>query len=419
VIIYLVDTLRADRVGVYGGSRGLTPHLDAFARDALVFPEAVAPSSWTRPSVATLLTGLHPLSHGVTTLESRLPEEATTLGEIFQAVGYRTAAFSTNWHILPATGFAQGFDDFLFLGNDDPSSAALHARVVQWLDQRDSEDPFFLYIHALDPHAPYEPPTHLRHRFAPGVDRPGAGSTDDVKAIFGLEGEERATRLADLPPLYDAEVAANDESFGLLLDALSARGLLDESLVLFTSDHGEGFDEHGFLGHGNTLHRELLHIPLVLQLPLRPKAPGERLGREVPGIARLEDILPTLVTLLGLELPGPVSGRNLFAAPVSPASLGALSHLTYAGRDGASLTWGDWTYIEPWSRAFGDRPLLYHLGRDPGELSDLTEDNPVRAGFLASRLRLAAAAARLHQLTPESTEPDPEMVRGLKALGYL
>ena len=238
VIVYLVDTLRADRVGVYAGTdgiparpageRSLTPAVDAFAADGgVVFDEAIAQAPWTRPTVATLLTGLGPLAHGVTTLDDRLADDANTLPEILQDAGYRTAAFSTNWHVTEATGMAQGFDDFIFLP-DAVHSRTVARRVVRWLDDRSgtggrANEPFFLYVHTLDPHAPYEPPADLRRRFAP--DAPAdAGSRAYLERIYGATGPEnaaeRAALMAPIPALYDAEVAGADRGFGELLDAL-------------------------------------------------------------------------------------------------------------------------------------------------------------------------------------------------------
>ncbi|HXU29034.1 MAG TPA: sulfatase, partial [Thermoanaerobaculia bacterium] len=155
VVLYLIDTLRADRLGAYGSKRGLTPRIDAFARGSTLFEHAYSASSWTRPSTATILTGLSPLEHGVTRLDRRLPEAIRTLPERLHDAGYETAAWSANAHITRETGFAQGFDRFEYF-DDLPRADALGRRALAWVDGLAPREgaPFFLYLHTIDPHAP-------------------------------------------------------------------------------------------------------------------------------------------------------------------------------------------------------------------------------------------------------------------------
>ena len=435
VIVYLVDTLRADRVGVYSGTggiparpageRSLTPAVDAFAADGgVVFDEAIAQAPWTRPTVATLLTGLGPLAHGVTTLEDRLADDALTLPEILRQAGYRTAAFSTNWHVTEATGMAQGFDDFIFLP-DAIHSEAVERHVVRWLDEHrepagPAREPFFLYVHTLDPHAPYEPPADLRRRFAPEAP-PDAGSRAYLERIYAATGPgtaaERAELMAPIPALYDAEVAGADRGFGMLLDALRARGLYDDTLIVFLADHGEELGEHGHLGHGYDLYRETLHIPWIVRLP-----GGERPGGRAHVAARVQqtDLLPTLLGALGVTAPADLPGVDLFAGS-PPSGRPAFSHLDYEGRRALSVAIGPWTAIEPLSAAFGRWPELYELERDPNELVSLggwDPREPVRLGFLRTLIRRHLAGGDSGALA-ETTEIDPATRRGLEALGYL
>lgn len=404
VVVYLVDTLRADRLGCYGHPKPTSPHLDRFAEGATLFENAVAQAPWTRPSVASVLTGLGPLSHGVRTLEDRLPDAADTLAERLRAAGYRTAAFSTNAHVGEDTGLAQGFDDFLFLPQED--SAAVGRRVAAWLDQR-REEPFFLYVHTLDPHSPYTPPPDLRRRFAPGA-RPEAGSLEHVRRIYAVRGRRRAARIAEVDPLYDAEVAANDRSFGALLSALRERKLFDGSLIVFVSDHGEALGERGAFGHAQSLYAEELDVPLVV------KRPGQTRGERISRLAQHVDLLPTVLAAAGLPPASGLPGRDLFGPP-GEREPAAFSHLSYRGREGMSVVAGGWKRIEPWSRKLGRRPMLYRKG---DESLDLAARNPVRNGFLGSLLRAEMLRGR-QGLRPEPADMDEEARRQLEALGYL
>lgn len=405
VVIYLVDTLRADRLGCYGYSKPTSPHLDRFAEGATLFETAIAQAPWTRPSVASVLTGMNPLEHRVRTLESRLPDAAETLPERLRAAGYRTAAFSTNWHVSTEAGLAQGFDDFDF-NPQDPDSVAVNRRVLAWLDRNRGSKPFFLYIHALDPHAPYTPPPDLRRRFAPGAP-PHAGTIEGLRGIYKARGERRFALIAEIAPLYDAEIAANDRSFGALLSALKERGLFEESLIVFVSDHGEALGEHRDFGHARSLYAEELDVPLVVKLPFQTR--GGRSTR----LAQHVDLLPTVLAAAGLPPPSGLRGADLFGPEVGTRP--AFSHLSYNNRVGMSVVFDGWKRIEPWSRKLGRQPELYRAG---DETHDLAGSHPVRSGYLDSLLRAEKLRTR-GGLQPELAGMDEETRKGLEALGYL
>lgn len=426
VLVYLIDTLRADRVGAYAAAaaeRGLTPNIDAFARGAVVFEDALTQAPWTRPAVTSVFTGLSPLAHGVTTLDSRLPRRAATLAEVLRDLpggGYRTAAWSTNAHVIRKTGLAQGFEDFHYLPRQ-PRPDLVNRRVTAWIDRHleaareDPEGPrrpFFLYVHALDPHAPYRPPPGLWRRFAPGVDDPSAGSLGYLERVYGASGAERAELLAALPPLYDAEVALADRGFGELLDALEERGLREDTLVVLLSDHGEELDEHGHLGHGYDLYQETLRIPLIVGLPGRE--PGRRQGTALP-----MDVPATVLAALGVPKPPEMEGVDLLVADPGRARRPAFAHLDYRGRAGVSVVLGDWKLIEPLTVRFGRRPELYHLGRDPEERENLARSLPVRTGYLRSLVRRHLLETKGGAGAGERMELDAEVREDLEALGYL
>lgn len=405
IVIYLVDTLRKDHLGCYGYPKPVSPHLDEFAEGATLFENTIAQAPWTRPSVASILTGLGPLAHGVRTLDDRLPDAAETLPERLRAAGYQTAAFSTNWHVSRDTGFAQGFDDFLFFPQDG-ASPAVNRRVLAWLDSHQGAKPFFLYVHAIDPHTPYDPPPDLRRKFAPNA-RPQAGTAENLKRIYAVRGKRRAARIAEVAPLYDAEIAANDRSFGALLAALRERKLFEDTLIVFVADHGEALGERGRFGHAQSLYAEELEIPLVVKLP------GQTRGERIPRLAQHIDLLPTLLAAVGLPSAKGLPGSDLFAP--SGAEPAAFSHLKYRGREGLSVVRDGWKRIDPWSRKLAKAPALYRNG---DERFDLTAKNPVRNGFLGSLLRAEVLRSR-SGLRPEQAGMDEETRRELEALGYL
>ncbi len=419
LLLYLIDTLRADRVGAYGSTRGLTPRIDAFARQGVVFEQTTAASSWTRPSTATILTGLPPAVHGATRLDRRLPSAVQTLAEVLRNAGYRTGGWSANAHVTAATGFDQGFERFEFL-DELARAEALGRRALAWLDEsarassgldRTQAPPFFLYVHAIDPHAPYEPPEDLRRRFAPNVPA-GSGSLGQVEAVYRAldrKHPEAKALLARMPPLYDAEIAGIDRSFGALLDELDRRGELRHTLVVVISDHGEEFGEHGGLGHGKTLYREVLDVPWIVRLP------GQSAGRRIAVPAAHLDVMPTILAALGIPAGADLYGVDRLAPEAREGP--RFSHLDYEGRQGGSVEFGNWHLIEPWSRKFSRAGKLFNLAADREEARDLAAENPVRAGYLRSLLRAEQLAERRRFAV--SAPLGAEERKALEALGYL
>jgi arylsulfatase A-like enzyme len=410
VLVYLIDTLRADRLGCYGNPRGLTPAIDAFAGQAVLFENAVAHAPWTRPSVASVFTSLTPLEHGVRRRTDRLADEAETLPEILRAAGWSTAAFSTNAHVSAATGFDQGFDHF-DLSLKDTHSETLTRRVLDWLDGRGkAADPWFIYAHALDPHPPYVPVDDLRRRFAAGITRPGAGTHPDIIATLRMRPAERVERVRELRDLYDAEVADTDRAFGALLDGLRGRGNFENTVIVVLADHGEGFDEHGLLTHSNSLFAELIDIPMIV------KPPGKTPARRETALARQIDVLPTVLAAAGVPPSAAAHGRDLLAAGPPPAPPIAVLDLAYERIKGSGLVIGEWKYIAGRSKQFGRRPMLFSRRTDRGEVADLGEREPARRAAMAEIL--ARELGRRGQ-RPARATLDTEGEAALRALGYL
>jgi arylsulfatase A-like enzyme len=267
--------------------------------------------------VASIFTGLEPEVHGAGGRLDRLGGGMPTLAERMAGSGWQTAAVVANPNASAAFGLDRGFGEFVLMPPERRESADVHAEVVHWLDRRDASVPFLLYVHTVDPHLPYDPPASYRERFAAGVDRRDLGSTENVGTLLARSLVDEGRWAAGLLELYDAEVAANDHAFGELLDELERRGLDANTVVIFLSDHGEEFFDHGGWIHGRTLYREVLQVPLVIRLA------GQREGRRETAPACHIDLMPTILELAGLAPDPGLRGRSLLGI-ARPRRLGRL-----------------------------------------------------------------------------------------------
>ena len=408
VVLYVVDTLRADRLGGHGGPQGLTPFADRLAVDGVLFERATAQSSWTKPSMVSVLSGRLTTEHGVRSREPVVPAEVTSVAERFAAAGYRTGAFTTNAYLTRDAGFDRGFETFEFAHLDGHT---VTRRAIDWLAVEDRR-PTFLWVHTIDPHAPYEPRPEYRERWAPGIPAE-VGTSLHVRSLGGQPAAVTAPFVTQYLALYDAEVAQNDAAFGELLDHLERSGRYHDSCIVLASDHGEGFWEHGVNGHGWDLFEEALHVPLVVKPP-RWRRGGQRVGHPVQHV----DLAPTLLRIAGLEPLETPEGRDLFA-PALPTPRIVFSEMLYDGREGFAVRAGDLKLVEPLSRGFLPERALFDLEADPGETTSLADQLPVTAAWLAQegRRRMALLA---HAPRPErEVELSPEERRALSELGYL
>ena len=407
IVIYLVDTLRADHVGAYGYDRPVSPHIDRFAGEATLFENAIAQSSWTRPTVASIFTGLWPHTHAVNGPGARLPAKATTLAQILRAAGYTTAGVVTNPNVSPETGLDRGFDHYHWLrskNRDWPRADAVNAALFKWLDEARPEAPLLLYLHTMDPHDPYEPTPEFRARHAPGVP---ADFPTLPKGRFADSPEE----LAHLVSLYDAEIAFNDLHFGRLLEQLRARDLYDDSLIVFVSDHGEEFADHGSWKHGRTLFRESVRVPMII------KYPGVVEPLRVIDPVQQVDLMPTLLDYLGLQPPPALPGRSLLPFQ-SGGRLGRRQILTYLRLRGPvqeGLFEAPWQLIRKQLEG-GTRTFLFDDDSDPDQLDNLADPRSIAAAYLAAELERKLSHAGL---SAEEVELSDELERQLRALGYL
>ncbi|MDA8016499.1 MAG: sulfatase-like hydrolase/transferase [Thermoanaerobaculia bacterium] len=428
-VLYVVDTLRADHLSAWARDTWTagpvpTPHLDAFASTSVVFRHTVAQSSWTKASVASIFTGMWPPSHGAIDRDDRLRDDLPALPEILQRNGWRTEAVVTNPNLTKTFGFDRGFDHFEYLGEEADAFEVNRAveRRLEALGDDLAASPLFVYVHVLDPHSPYDPPAAWRERMAPGTS--AARAQDSLRRLNDLrQGRipRSAAVLEELHRLYQAEIAAADEAFGQFLESLSSRGI-DEPAVLFVSDHGEEFLEHGNLEHGRALHSESLRVPMALHWPgVEPR----KIDRSVQHI----DILPTILRRVGAPVPAGARGIDLLLpSPEHSHPRTLFSHLHLDGAERASILRGSFKAIVEFRAGCdpetGLRPerrwQLYEASHDPGEKYDLSSQHPVRLGFLGSLIRRQLGDCRetaAHE--DQGVDLDEETRRSLEALGYL
>lgn len=406
VVLVVIDTLRVEGLPFHGGPESRAPFLNALARQGLVFEEAWSASSWTAPATASLFTSTYPNEHGVImglrvyetqkTEEqqirlNRIPESLETLPVLMKAQGYRTFGISGNLNVDAAMGFSRGFDRFEMVdylkGRD---GRTLVSRLLEWHDEIRASQPFFLYVHFMDPHEPYR--RHAEWIPADAPPRPDRGMED---------------RTA-----YDSEIGLVDQELARLFRELP----LDDALVIVTSDHGQEFDDHGGFGHGFQLYSELTRVPLLLR---HPELGSGRVSRSVSNL----DILPTLrallgapassqdrgVPLVGPRAPGEDEDRALFAMRSRIFGRGA----TYK----RAVVNGDLKLVVTEPAGLSE---LYDLAADPREQRDLSEVRPDDVRALRALLDEQASAA--DSSLYEAADPlhaGPEMIEMLERLGYV
>jgi arylsulfatase A-like enzyme len=418
VLLYVIGSLRADRLAVYGYGRETSPNLAALAEEGMVYERATAQSSWTKPSVASMVTGLHPEVHRVVARQDALSPELRTLPEVLRDAGYATAAVITNGTVSGAFGLDQGYADMVYLreiegGTNHHSADTTNETLLQWLDRHPPNRPFFLYAHLSDPHAPYVPPPEYRDRFAASVPR---GEEGRLSWLTGLQNGRLpvGTRtVAWATDLYDAEVAYTDAAFGRLVQGLQERGVYEDTMVIVVGDHGEEFHEHGGWQHGRSLYQEQLSVPLIIKgvvgfgpEPGRSRYPAQHI-----------DLFPTVLDVLAISRPQGLPGRSLLGAPPEGDPTSAVfSSLHLEGRRVHSVIRDDWKLIR--TVAPEPRVEVYDLSADPGEQTDLSAREPEVLAELEALLD-AHIAGISGGLTAEQAVLDEDVERALKALGYL
>lgn len=383
VIVYSIDTLRSDRLPVYGYGEVETPAIDRFAEESILFEHAYTHVPMTLPAHVSLFSGLLPNQHGVrANLGYRHDARSHPwLPTLLSENGYRTGAGVSALVLREATGMAAGFDlyedaitqrDWGALGAAQRDGHETLARTDRWLAARaEDRSPFFLFFHIYEPHTPFDPPAPFSERY----------------------GES-----------YDGEVAAADDITAAFFDRLRKLGLYDRALIFLLSDHGEGLGDHGYLEHGPLLYREVLQVPLMIRLP-----GGERGGTRISEPAQLIDVLPTVAELLDLDVGAELPGRSMLAE--LPADRPVYTE-TYYPR--IHFGWSELTGIieYPYHLVWGPDPELYDLVEDPAETRNILADER----RLYARLRDDLETYEQNYAAPG--EVSAEERAQLAALGY-
>ncbi len=413
VVLIVVDTLRADRLSLYGYERETTPRIDSWARRrAVTFRHAIAPAPWTLPSHVSLFTGLNAIAHGLNHNLSTLPA-GSTLAERLRTAGYSTMAITGGVYLHPRYGFHQGFDRFRYWPSERPQSKEIEhgvARALEWV-AGSRERPFFLFFHTYETHLPFHARRPFIDRLAPDLDpaelkgRIATGKTPEAgftgRRRFFLKTRQPGVEKEPLPDsalpmvnaLYDSGVAYADYHLGRLLSRLEESDLAKQTLVILTSDHGEALGEKGLAAHAYLYDFNLM-VPLIVSLP-----DGVGAGRTISRQVRLIDVLPTVLDSVGLDAPGQIDGVSVLPLIDDPGAPFPGEAWSYA----SSTNFGISLRISNRLKYIFDNSAIFAAGAANGssELYDLAKD-PDEEINLA--VREAAQAEELRELVARRYE---------------
>lgn len=450
VLLVTVDTLRADRLGTYGYGQETSPNIDALAARGVRFAHAGVQWPKTWPSMASFLTGTYPHTNGIGVVPRALPDSLVMLSEVFQQAGWDTAAVVANFNVGRTAGFSQGFDHFVESWDEEwqaksggatfenapgrvkqfTNATRVTDQALRWLwGRHDSERPFFLWLHYMDPHGPYLPPEDYASLFTDA--HASSQIPDRLLPTYQRQtaGGRTITDLAHYQAQYDREIRYFDDQLKRLIDQIEHLAL-GPAIVALTADHGESLGEHGYyLEHGDLPYEPTAHVPLIIA------GHGvEAAGTTIDGPVGLVDVTPTLVELAGLAPPSHFEGTSLAGVLAGRADVVMPEYVfMQAGvNEGApqlSVRRGRWKLIHvrfPVERKVmtGAEYELYDLESDPGELHNLAALRPDLVDELAAVLDAwygggfaTGSKARVDEFDVEGLDPTSRKM--LEALGYI
>jgi len=421
VILISMDSLRADHLGCYGYSKNTSPNLDVMASRSLLFENAISQAPWTLPAHASLLCSQYPSTHGVTRSRRKLGSASKTLSAHLKSEGYYTGAIVSGPYMKRLYGFAQGFhdyDDELAVTEDCHSvvtSPSIHNKIISFLDQRATR-PFFLFLHYWDVHYDYNPPAPFDAMFDPNYQ--GTLNARDFEHNRAINANMDGDDLKHLIALYDGEIRFVDQYIGKLKQELKDRGLLKDTIIVITADHGDEFFEHGEKGHAQSLYEELTRVPLIIRIP------NQRTGKKIKTPVALIDVGPTILDLLGMKRKKQWEGRSVLGNKAqerviwSETERARKKKIPGTGRPAFCARMGDFKCIRYMKK--GNKPAhteAYDLSVDQEEQKPLPQDWFKNKGFdqlFFDWIKKRKKMQRHH----ENAILDSKTLETLKALGY-
>jgi len=423
LILIVIDTLRADRLGCYGYPKPTSPAIDALARSGALFERAFAPGIPTTPAHTTIFTGLHPITHNIVCHggAADLDRKITVLPELLQRAGYTTAAVDNLFNIKP--WLARGYEFYINPGSRRRlgllvSCEEVNARAIPWIRAQASEK-FFLFLHYWEPHTPYLPPERYRQFYPADRDpfAPEHTSFEPIKRqpfwdMFRDTWFNKLGPVTDaeyIASLYDAEIRHADDGIAAILETLEECGLAEDTLVMLTGDHGESMYQHDIFFDHHGLYEDIIHVPLIVRRPGSIRA-----GRRVERMVTHLDVAPTLLDAAGCAVPESMEGHSLL-----PLATGATTDGGYEQVVCCESTWQS-----KWALRTSDRKLilarapdrhgmpdreLYDLIADPAETRNLTAERPEETAALTERLEAWISAGMVRA----GRAADPLMEQGI------
>lgn len=446
IIIYVVDTLRADRLGLYGYAESTSPRIDELAADSVVFDQAYAPAPWTPPSIASLITSTFACEHGVNGW-AKLNSVVPTLAEQLSDLGLKTASYHSNLFLSPMLNLDRGYQVRELKKPDDNARATDVAQFLKAV----GEDPFYLYIHTMEPHSAPNTPTKFSHDFAGFLSNADRNAFAETKLRYAklsdadayarrplgatnntAQQKELLDYFSDLEfvsPLYDASVFWADSNLGDVVDVLKKNGIWDRAIFIFLSDHGEELGEHGGWFHRQSVYQEIMRIPLIVHFPN-----GKYGGRRIVKPVSLVDVMPTIFDYLDHpDLCKGCRGSSFLPLVRGASEQKSENDLTIEG-----LRINQLQYYRPWKESRGDVNVLirkdnwkgiwnhelgnlelYNLQLDPNERLDVSGKNPELTEYMSKHAASWIDECMAGALSTEAVgEFDEETKQKLHSMGY-
>ena len=445
IVLITIDTLRADHLSCYGYERETSPHIDKIAEKGFIFNNAIAPSSWTSPSMVSLFTSVYPMNHGVVNgfvqdkkivNQEVFSEQLVTLTEVLQSRGYTTFGVASNLHLCEEFGFARGFDYFKCLSFHPAPS--INKTLDSWEQKIKQADKFFLWLHYFDPHHYFRPRAPWITKYTSiELTQKLKLYRKPMKELWSLIPlfQEDPQTLSNLIALYDSEINFVDSH---IEEVIKKYDFDKDVLLVITSDHGEAFLDHGMIDHGQCLYGETVNVPLIVKLPHQQK--GETVDQPVS----LLDVMPTILTMLDIPSPEQILGEPLLTQDGQVSVLPdrfLYSELEKGNRNLKAIFSKEWKYIHncketveklyDWVKYIlqdegrskfsykGHAEGLYNRKQDPQEQVNLINEKGSLRSKLKEQLFKWMNAAERYPPSQIEVTPTQEIQEKLKALGYI